>query len=172
MCEDISITNEKVGNNLANKDHQDILEQITVGKSFKEVRELCGKGMALEIAEPIKYEWSFQGDVKILIEFSNDPRVAKTNLNSLYIIFWDYESTKTASDIARESLTLGLSVREINEMFGEKGQELSSGFKFTWNLEEGKTLYVVVYLDNSDASLPLEDKLKFNGCSYIKNHDN
>jgi hypothetical protein len=166
VCEDIKVTNDRMKVDLSDRDPE-ILEQLTIGKSFKEVQDITGHWGLRDHGMPIVYEWDFGDNVNIRIEFGNSIKNDKDHLDVLHMALWDYENTRTIADINREKLKLGQSIADINEMFGQKGKELASGNAYIYEFEDGKSLRVSVYCEGIDPSLPIEENYKFAGSAYI-----
>lgn len=165
VCEDIKVTNDRMKVDLSDRDPE-ILEQLTIGKSFKEVQDITGHWGLRDHGMPIVYEWNFSDNINIRIEFGNS--IEDNNfLDVLHIALWDYESTKTVADINRDKLQLGQTIAEINEMLGQEGKELFSGGGYIYTFEDGTTLRISVYCEGMDPSLPIEANYKFAGSAYI-----
>ena len=166
VSEDIKVTNEEMNINLSNRDPA-ILEQITIGKSFKEVQDITGHYGLFDHGNLLVYEWKFNEDIKISVEFGNDLSSSEDKMKILHMALWDYESTKTITEINRDKLKVGQTIAEINEMFGQEGKHLASGIGCLYTFEDGKSLRVVTYQEGYDPSLPIEENLKFSGIANI-----
>ena len=172
VCEDIKITNDEFAIDISNRDPA-ILDQITVGKSFKEVLDITGYSGSYICGNSIVYEWNFGDNIKIRAEFGHNPKNNNASLSLFYLTLWDYDQTKTMADINREKLELGQVVADINEMFGQEGEEAAQGNRLWWDFEDGSSLVINAYMDTSDPSVfeggtfHSDRAYRYAGSSYI-----
>ena len=162
VSENIRVTMENIGYNYANIP-EEILDQITIGMTFEEVCDICGSSVIYDHGLPIIYEWYFDENTSIDVEFGNSLPYDQSTLTKVNVIFWDYDHTKTITDINREKLQLGQSIAEINELFGKEGRPNAQGNAFMWDFEDNKTLLVHTYMDFSDSTAVS----RYCGISYI-----
>ena len=168
ICEDVSVTMNDLGVKPSIVP-QEVLEQLTIGMTFEEADNIIpGKNTGIfTYGMPIVYEWEFNADTKISVEFGHSPYRSKDQMYILHIALWDYESTKTVAEINRDKLQLGQTIAELNELLGTEGEDAAQGGIYWWDFEDGTRLRIGYILDFSDTSLPIEERMRFNGHSYI-----
>ena len=165
VCEDVAITSEGVGFDLSNAD-QVMLQQITEGKTFQELTDICGYKSAYLYGGAIVYDWSFGENIIIRVHFYHRLEKDKLNTEVMYIDFWDCEDTRTPLETFRANLEVGQSVAELNEILGVKGS-IGDPLHCTWRFEDGTRFRISCYMDLSDKSLPQEEKVRFAGSALI-----
>ena len=166
VCEDPRITMGELGLDFS-KRNPDMLEQITIGRSFEEVCNICGIQGAFLLGESIVCEWTFD-DINIRTEFKNTIKSNKNSWMISHIIFWDYETTKTIADVNREKVQLGQSYSELCELFGQTG--FIGGDTLKWKFEDGSELilgYHYNYPASAEEDLTREKLAKYNGVSKV-----
>ena len=137
------------------------------GKTFEELLEICGRSAGFYCGDTLKYEWSFGEEIKIRANFVNFIHVEREKLSVLYIDYWDSDVTNTISEINRAKLEVGLTISELNELFGQEGRFDSAIRKYWWDFDDGKSLGISYYEDKTDPTMPLEKQAKFTGLSEI-----
>ena len=166
VCEDAKVTTNEAGLD-TDVISQDILKQITLGKTFEELLEICGRSAGFCFGDTLKYEWSFGEEIKIRANLVNFIHVERNKLSVLYIDYWDSNVTNTTSEINRTKLEVGQTIAELNELFGQEGRFDSAIRKYWWDFDDGKSLEINYYEDKTDPTLPLENQAKFTGLSEI-----